>query len=147
MFLNSFSSFLWGETPTSDAPTSRMKAPNLGSESHPRKSDSQIQMQQRKKVQTQMRKVHIEMWRENVRQSRQLRESASDAKKEIEIDEKMKRLQRIENRFVKELSRQLRFKDTQRGDLQLTIALPANDEIVTIIDEVEDDYVLLLNPN
>ena len=143
--LNTVSAYLWGEECLGDCMNSSNREVKPESESHTIKMDSLS----RKKVQSQMRKVHIEMWRENVRQSRQLREADHGKTKEFGGGERMERLQRIETRFMKELSRQIKFEDMKKGKPQITFSMPSNDNceiLLTSIDEVEDDYVLLVFP-
>ena len=143
MFINSFSAYLWGEVAPSDQPPSRNRESNFSVGSQPTQNSSQIQMQQRKKAQSQMRKVHIEMWRENVRRSKQIREGSPDD------DDKIKKLHKIETLYMRELSRQLKYGQVPKGIHQNSPAAPCEDADAPAVsvDEVEDDYVLLVCPN
>ena len=134
--LSTVSMYLWGEEGTIDLTVSGNN--DTKDESPPNSVISNVHS--RKRVQTQLRRVHIEMWRENVRRSKLHRESKNDTK-ELKSNEIIKRLGDIQT------TKQFEFKDLKIED-EFVLKSNNNTEIlITSIDEVENDYVFLFYPN
>lgn len=150
MFLNSVSAYLWGDELEDGKSRSTQNQKSIsGKVPCSSKKESQIQMQHHK-LQAQMRKVHIEMWRENVRRSKQLRDGIPDKTREAEMEEKISKLQRIENRCMKALSRQQKLVDTPKNIRQEASSTPEKKNpgvVIMEVEESEDDYVMLVYEN
>lgn len=134
--LSTVSSYLWGEEGTTDLPGSG----NNDAKDVSRPKSMITEIHSRRSVQSQLRRVHIEMWRENVRQLKQLRESKNDTI-ELKGGGIMKRLEHTETK------KQLELKDKKEQDLLILKSNKKTEILHSSVDEVENDYVLLFCPN